>query len=287
MLCRETEDVLYLNDLSTDCISQSFHPMKGMLSGKVTRWERPRRQNGTWTSRLEIAGTTLLHVTTHRDEDHIWITHVGECISAEHVEWTDAHTAHSSHVTLANPEPTRRHSCFMDILPRRVVGMQREKGATVLHLFFEDQSEALWYPPPAVQDVVQVGDHVALFNVKVSPHNEKTLITSRSHVEVLKPKTCKRSKKRARSLSPPPMERAQERQHKWECLMCGWRNYPTHSACRWCDRSRRTGPASVFDFGRVHFAPYWTCKQCGHEEWVNQTRGPCWKCGYFKDARRL
>ena len=257
-----------------------------LLCGLVLSWERPRFTHGTWRSQMllqeEKEGMAVtVHVSTHRAEDHVWLTRVGQHVVAHDVAWLDSWAVHTSRAAVtAEEEVTFSCALFENLAApaRKVTGLKRE-APTLLLVSLEGpgrdhQVVVVKCVDRTCFNAFQVGETVALFNLIVKSWESNTLyFTERSGIRHIT-----RQAKRRRSLSPPPPPSRPIRQHvKWRCLMCGWLNHPSLTCCHSCQRTRTEGPESLFDFGRHNFAPRWQCKRCGHEHW-QRYKQICWRC---------
>ena len=246
-----------------------------VIRGRAILWDRPRQAGGVWESTLTLEGGVTLFVSTQCAEDHVWITCAGQRVVAEDIVWQDAWNARTSRVFLGEEEEegeeedAYRVRLFGNLLRQKVTGVQVD-GLTLL--VFLERSGCVKCVDRARFPYFQVGDTVSLFNLTMG---SSLYFTERSGIHQ---HDAGRRVAKKRPLSPPPPPRHRVKWHKWHCLMCGWLNYPSHGSCRSCERTRRAGPESLFDFYRHSFQPLWQCRCCGHEEW-NTWDATCWNCG--------
>ena len=214
------------------------------LCGWVLCWERPRLTHGTWRSKIvlqeEREGVAVtVRVLTHRAEDHVWLTRVGQLVVAHDVVWRDPWTAHASRAVVTEEEVTLSCALFENLATsaRKVTGLKRE-AATLLLVFLDgpgcDQVVVVKCVDHTRFDAFQVGDTVALFNLTARGSESDTLyFTERSGIRHI---MLPRQAKRRRSFSPPPPRPIRQR-IKWRCLMCGWLNHPSLLAILFCAKS--------------------------------------------------
>jgi hypothetical protein len=106
-----------------------------------------------------------------------------------------------------------------------------------------------------------VGAVVHIYNVTQFRRGGELHVTSKSVIRVLKEK---QEAKRQRTPSPPPRPAPPRgRQPRWNCLMCGWLNYPSAGSCRICKRTWRLGPMHLTFFNWP--SEMWCCRQCAFE----------------------
>ena len=235
----------------------------GPFRGQVAFWHRPvfGRSSG-WQSSLTLTTGQLISVSSDTAEDHVWITEPGERveIEANGAVHLMADEEEEEEEEEGNFAPCR---LYVNLPPLRIVGIKRQ--CSLLEVSLQDGRHVVCTAEEEKgRELLDagVGAVVQLYNVTMFRGGELH-VTSKSGVRVVEEKR-EEATKRQRSPPPPPrVAPPRGRQPRWNCLMCGWLNYPSAGTCRICKRTRRLGPMHLTFFNWP--SEMWCCRQCAFE----------------------
>ena len=258
----------------------------GPFRGQVTSWSRPvLTHNKGWQSSLTLTTGKLIVVSTDEAEDHVWITETGERV--------EIGLNGAVHLVADEEEEEEEENglgrLYIDLPPLRIVGIKRQ--CSLLEVLLQDGRLIVCAAKEEKgRELLDagVGAVVQLYNV-TQFHGGELHVTSKSGARVFLQE--KQEQKRRRTPSPPPRPGPPRgRQPRWNCLMCGWLNYPSAGLCRICKRTRRLGPMHLTFFNWP--SEMWCCRQCAWETNVwnakecEQCAEPRWKRKRGKKKRR-
>ena len=232
----------------------------GPFRGQVASWSRPVFQHNIgWHSSLTLTNGQLILVSTDTAEDHVWITKLGERVEVG-LNGVVHLVADEEEEEEGNVVPGR---LYIDLPPLRIVGIKRQ--CSLLEVLLQDgRCVVCAAKEEKGREVLEagVGAVVQLYNV-TQFHVGELHVTSKSGVRVFLQEKRAEAKRR-RTPSPPPRPAPPRgRQPRWNCLMCGWLNYPSAGSCRICKRTRRLGPMHLTFFNWP--SEMWCCRQCAFE----------------------
>jgi hypothetical protein len=234
----------------------------GPFRGQAASWHRPVFVCGIgWQSSLTLTTGQRISISTDTAEDHVWITEPGEPVEiglngAVHLMADEEEEEEEEE---GNFVPCR---LYVNLPALRIVGIKRQ--CSLLDVSLQDGRHVVCAAEEEKgRELLDagVGAVVQLYNV-TQFRGGGMHVTSKSGVRVLKEK--REEAKRCRTPSPPPRAAPPRgRQPRWNCLMCGWLNYPSAGSCRICKRTRRLGPMHLTFFNWP--SEMWCCRQCAFE----------------------
>ena len=271
-------------------------------------WTRPRLQQESksdgsddkgdyWVSEvvLETADGDEQKISLQSDsaEDHLWITEAGSWIQVQVP--TDCQMPLQQSLM---PHPPRPLYVNMDEA-MQVVGLVACAGqmapTVIVETSTKKREEVLCLNAKVWSELVRagIGSWIRLYNVKRVQLPPAMVIIETSGMRTLSSPPCSRSQE-----SPPlPEENVQDKavkaeeakkevdgfhitnKHgKWECLNCGWLNFPTKTVCGRCDCNQRMEHSLPATSIPRKVKRSWSCRNCPFaanffdSEW-------CWQCG--------
>jgi hypothetical protein len=274
-------------------------PTMDAVEGRVLTWTVPTRDYEGFTSFLYLAldsGLTFpLRVTTATLEDHVWPTHQGQRLLATDVVFDEGTSSSSFHQEgwTTSACLVDEHLCqpplplYINLPILKITGFHREEGGA-LRLSLKDEprdTRVVCLDPERSKQLLDagIGGQIQVFNVKVrtSLRNQRQVIyiTKNSGIRVIPPapRPPEPSSPLSPPLSPPPLLfGVDEKPQRWNCMVCGYLNYPTRGRGCWkCSSTRKEGPMfkdlrhyafekkEPYVFKRL---PQWMCHMCRYRD---------------------
>jgi len=258
--------------------------MEQSVSGVLVAWTVPKRDRDGFTSVLSIdrddGSLFSLSVTLPLLEDHTW--HTGQCVVARDVLFDSLARGRTYDRVGVHEQDEPAFPFFLDLAVNKIVAFHRMEGGA-LAIGLDNGAMVMCVDEGKCRELLEIGigGCVQLFNVKSTCHGlfvtAKSGVRSVAVVQPLPP-----------PLSPPRPCEPPRPPCKWQCIVCGWLNYPSKSVCLDCNSTRKEGPLyknerlflkreSVVKrkFERL---PQWMCKGCRHRDNF-YFRDTCVKCG--------
>jgi hypothetical protein len=263
------------------------------IEGRVSTCTVPTRDSKGFTSliylTLDSGSTFQLQLATSTLEDHIWPTHPGQRLRATDVVFdeptsfplegrtTNAHLVDE----FEQPPPL-----YINLPTTRITSFHRDESGA-LRLSLKDEPQEVCLDQERAKQLLNagIGGQIQLYNVKVriSLHNQRQVIyiTNNSGIRLLppvpQPPEGVLPPPSSPPLSPPPhLFGLDEKPQRWNCMVCGYLNYPTRSRRCWkCSSTRKEGPMfkdlrhyefekrEPYVFKRL---PQWMCLKCRHRD---------------------